>query len=136
MSDEGPSYREAVGIGWRILWPVAGSFVVLLVVANFVLLTFLPELTRSGPSLAALALPLAAAAVVAALVVMPRVVQTVVGKPFSGFRLKFVRDDGRVSGLHSPEPSIRRSGHETPHANRDDRPGAARDPSGEPRAAA
>jgi hypothetical protein len=133
---ERPSYPEAVRIGWRILWPVAGSFLLGLVVANFVLLALLPELTRSGPSLAALVLPITAASVVAALVVMPIVVQTVLGKPFSGFRLTFVRDDGRLSGLHSGERSTRRSDHETPHENRDDGPGVARDASGERRTAA
>jgi len=97
-----PRYREAVLIGWSILWRLVGGFLVLLLLMNLTILALLPELTRTGPSLLALLVPIAAATVLAALVVMPVVVRRMIGKSFSGFRLDFVRDDGTHSGFHRP----------------------------------
>ena len=87
-----PRYREAVLIGWSILWRVAGGFLVLLLLMNLTILALLPELTRTGPSLLALLVPVAASTVAAALIVMPMVVRSIIGKSFPGFRLDLVRN--------------------------------------------
>ena len=87
-----PRYREAVLIGWSILWRVAGGFLVLLVLTNLTILALLPELTRTGPSLLALLIPIAASTVAAALIVMPLVVRRIIRKSFPGFRLDLLRD--------------------------------------------
>ena len=88
-----PTYWESVAIGWRILWQGIGGFVLALFLANLVVVGFLPELTRTGPSYWALAVPLLGASAFSLFVWLPVVVRWLVMKPFRTFRLGVVRDD-------------------------------------------
>ncbi len=87
-----PHYREALAIGWRILWRGVGSFMAALFVANLLLLALLPELTRTAPSFWAWALPLLVVSVAALFIFMPLLVHALLTKPFRGFRLRIVRE--------------------------------------------
>ena len=88
-----PRYWDTVAIGWRILWQGIGSFVLALFFANLVLLGWVPELTRSGPSLSALAVPLAAASLLSLFIVLPLVVRGLLRRPFGNFRLVVQREE-------------------------------------------
>lgn len=79
-----PSYWETVAIGWRILWQGIGGFVLALFLANLLVLGWLPELTRTGPSYWALAFPL---------VTLPLVVRGLLRRPFGTFRLVVKREE-------------------------------------------
>ena len=87
------SYWETVVVGWRILWQGIGGFVLTLFLANLVLLGFLPELTRSGPSYWALAVPLLTTCVWSLFVLLPLVVRGLITGPFGTFRLIVKRDE-------------------------------------------
>jgi hypothetical protein len=87
-----PHYREALAIGWRILWQGVGSFMAALFVANVLLLILLPELTRASPSVWAWAVPLLVVSLMAFFIFMPLVVQALLKKRFRGFRLLIVRE--------------------------------------------
>ena len=88
-----PRYREAVLIGWSILWRVAGGFLVLLLLMNLTILALLPELTRRVLTSSRCWSPWQRPGLVAAaLIVMPMVVRSIIGKSFPGFRLDLVRN--------------------------------------------
>ncbi|HKY71609.1 MAG TPA: hypothetical protein VJL88_06795 [Nitrospira sp.] len=87
------SYWETVAVGWRILWQGIGGFVLALFLANLVLLAFLPELMRSGPSYWALAVPLLTACVLSLFILLPLVVRGLIKGPFGTFRLVVKRDE-------------------------------------------
>ena len=93
-----PHYREALAIGWRILWQGVGSFIAALFVANLLLLVIFPELTRTAPSFWAWALPLLIVSIVAFFIFMPLVVYALLTKRFRGFRLLIVRDPLKSEG--------------------------------------
>jgi apolipoprotein N-acyltransferase len=95
-----PHYREALAIGWRILWQGVGSFMAALFIANLLLLLWLPELTRAGPSFWAWALPLLIVSIVAFFVFMPLVVRALLTKQFRGFRLLLVRESSESAGTN------------------------------------
>jgi len=86
-------YWETVAIGWRIFWQGIGSFILLLFVANLLLLGFLPELTRTGPSYWALAFPMIFASTLSLFVLLPLVARGLTRKPFGSFRLALIRDE-------------------------------------------
>ncbi len=86
------SYWETVAIGWRILWQGIGGFVLALFIGNLLVVGFLPELTRTGPSYWALAIPLLAASALSLFVVLPLVVRGLVTGAFRTFRLAVIRD--------------------------------------------
>lgn len=126
MSAEEPTYREAVIIGWSILWRTVGSFLLLLFLMNLAIFALLPELTRTGPSWWALGLPLVIVTALAASLIMPLVVRAVVLKPFRDFHLEFVRG-GRETADVQPIPpwsATRRASDETDYRNGDTRHGA------------
>jgi predicted MFS family arabinose efflux permease len=87
------NYWETVTVGWRILWQGIGGFVGTLFLGNLVVLSALPELTRSGPSYWALAVPLLAAFAFSLFVVLPLVVRGLIKGPFGTFRLVVKRDE-------------------------------------------
>ena len=87
------NYWESVAVGWRILWQGIGGFVLILVLANLGLLGLLPELTRTGPSYWALAVPLLTALMLSVFVLLPLVVRGLIQWPFGTFRLVVVRDE-------------------------------------------
>lgn len=87
------SYWESVTVGWRILWQGIGGFVLSLFLGNLVILGVLPELTRSGPSYWALAVPLLAAFALSLFVLLPLVVRGLITGPFGTFRLVIKRDE-------------------------------------------
>lgn len=93
------NYWEKVAVGWRILWQGIGGFVLALVLGNLIVLSALPELTRSGPSYWALAVPLLAALAFSLFVVLPLVVRGLINGPFGTFRLVVERDEPRRSTL-------------------------------------
>lgn len=113
-----PGYRILMLIGWRILWQAIGSFLLLLFLANLVLLSWLPELTRTGPSLWALLIPLLTVTVFVALFIMPAVVRGLLVRSFGGIRLQAV-SEGAPPGATEPVPTTRRPGHETVHDRHD-----------------
>lgn len=113
-----PGYRVLVLIGWRILWQAIGSFLILLFLANLALLSWLPELTRTGPSLWALLIPLLSVTVLVAFFIMPAVVRGLLTRSFGGFRLQAVHE-GAPREASEPVPTKRRSGHETVHDGHD-----------------
>jgi hypothetical protein len=126
MSAEEPNYREAVAIGWRILWRGVGSFLLLLFVANLAVFALLPELTRTAPSIWALLLSAAC--------VMPFVVRGLLRTPFRNFHLEFVRDRAETidRGATPPFHHRRNAEHETDHRNRHPLDALAQ-PDGDPR---
>lgn len=87
------SYWETVSVGWRILWQGIGGFVLTLVLGNFILLSILPELTRTDPSYWALVVPLLTAFILSLFVVLPFVVRGLIKGPFGTFRLVVKRDE-------------------------------------------
>ena len=87
------NYWEMVAVGWRILWQGVGGFVLMLFLGNFILLSILPELTRTDPSYWALAVPLLTAFVLSLFVVLPLVVRGLIKGPFGTFRLVVKRDE-------------------------------------------
>jgi hypothetical protein len=87
------TYWERVVVGWRILWQGIGGFVAALFLGNLVVLSALPELTRSGPSYWALAVPLLAALAFSLFIVLPLVVHSLIKGPFGTFRLIVKRDE-------------------------------------------
>jgi hypothetical protein len=93
------NYWEKVAVGWRILWQGIGGFVLALFLGNLIVLSALPELTRSGPSYWALAVPLLAALAFSLFVVLPLVVRGLIHGPFGTFRLVVERDEPRRSTL-------------------------------------
>ena len=100
-----PRYWETLRIGWRILWQGVGSFMAVLFLLNLLLLTWLPELPRTTPSLLAWALPLLVVSVMALFVFMPLVVHALLTKPFRGFRLRIVRESSDPVRTQDPHPS-------------------------------
>lgn len=113
-----PGYRVLVLIGWRILWQAIGSFLVLLFLANLALLSWLPELTRTGPSLWALLIPLLTVTTLVALLVMPAVVRGLLTRSFGGIRLQAV-SEGAPRETTEPVPTKGKPGHETVHDRHD-----------------
>ena len=115
-----PRYRVLVLIGWRIRWQAVGSFLLLLFVANLVLLSWLPELTRTGPSLWALLLPLITVTGLVAFLIMPSVVRALLNKSFAGVRLRAV-SDRTVAKPSEPltATTTRRRGYDTCTTHRD-----------------
>jgi hypothetical protein len=93
------SYWETVAVGWRILWQGIGGFVLMLVLGNLLLLSVLPELTRTGPSYLALLVPLLTAVILSLFVVLPLVVRGLIKGPFGTFRLVVKRDEPWLSTL-------------------------------------
>jgi hypothetical protein len=93
------NYWEKVAVGWRILWQGIGGFVLSLFLGNLIVLSALPELTRSGPSYWALAVPLLAALAFSLFVVLPLVVRGLINGPFGTFRLVVERDEPHRSTL-------------------------------------
>jgi asparagine N-glycosylation enzyme membrane subunit Stt3 len=94
-----PSYWETVAIGWRILWQGIGGFVLAVFLGNLMVLGFLPELTRTGPSYWALAVPFVAASALSLFVVLPLVVKGLFTGAFKTFRLAVIRDESCQSTL-------------------------------------
>ena len=80
------TYWESVVVGWRILWQGIGGFVLALFLGNLVVVGLLPELTRTGPSYWAFAVPLLAAFGLSLFVVLPLVVRGLINGPFGTFR--------------------------------------------------
>jgi len=87
------SYSEMLVVAWRILWQGIGGFFLLLILGNLLLLTVLPELTRTDPSYWALAVPLLTAVVLSLFVLLPLVVRGLIRGPFGTFRLVVKRDE-------------------------------------------
>jgi hypothetical protein len=87
------SYWEMVAVGWRIFWQGIGGFVLTLILGNLVVLSILPELTRTDPSYWALAIPLVGAFMVSLFVLLPLVVRGLITGPFGTFRLVVKRDE-------------------------------------------
>lgn len=82
-----------VAVGWRILWQGIGGFVPTLFLGNIIVLSVLPELTRTDPSYWALAVPLLGAFVLSLFVLLPLVVRGLIKGPFGTFRLVVKRDE-------------------------------------------
>jgi len=101
-----PTYSESLRIGWTLLWRGTGSVLLLLVLCNILILTVLPELQRTGPSLWATLFPLAIVMCVATFGIMPLVVRALLTGSYSGFRLQLVRNvqpamDDRITSYES-----------------------------------
>ena len=79
-------------MGWTLFWRGVGSFVLLLLVVNLALVWWLPELSRTSPSLWIALLPLVIVTLLCTFFVMPFVVRTLVNRHFRGFHVQFIRD--------------------------------------------
>lgn len=101
-----PTYSESLRIGWTILWRGTGSFLLLLILCNILILTVLPELQRTGPSLWATLFPLAIVTCVATFGIMPFVVRTLFTGSYRGFHLQFLRN---VQSITHEETASRES---------------------------
>ncbi|MEP6888416.1 MAG: hypothetical protein ABI945_08855 [Nitrospirales bacterium] len=101
---EEPTYRESIQIGWTLLWRCLGGFLVLLFAVNLLVLYFIPELTRTEPSLWISLLPVGVAALVSLFVIMPVIIRAMLSKSFHGFHLRLIRGNQsphRVETTHS-----------------------------------
>jgi len=107
---DAPTYQELVRIGWTVLWRCLGGFLALLFAANLLLLTAMPELTRSEPSWLISMLPVGIAAIVLLFIIMPAIVRAMLGKSFHGFRLRFIRDNESSPAEGTVGPSHPRRG--------------------------
>ena len=87
------SYWETVAVGWRILWQGIGGFILSLLLGNLIVVSVLPELTRTGPSYWALVVPLFTALVFSLFVLLPFVVRGLVKGPFGSFQLIVKREE-------------------------------------------
>ncbi|CUS39564.1 hypothetical protein [Candidatus Nitrospira nitrificans] len=87
-----PTYSESLRIGWTLLWRGTGSVLLLLILCNILLVTALPELQRTGPSLWATVFSLAVVTCVAAFGIMPFVVRTLFTATYTRFHLQLVRN--------------------------------------------
>lgn len=102
MSDA-PTYQESVRIGWTVLWRCLGGFLALLFAVNVLILSAIPELTRTEPSLWISLLPIVVAAVILLFVIMPAIVRAILSKSFHGFHLRFIRDNGPSPRVETTE---------------------------------
>ncbi len=87
---QAPTYLELLRLGWMLFWRVAGSFLVIMFLLNSLVLTLIPELMRTGPSLWAILFPAVTAALISVFVSMPLIAGSMLGKQFRGFRIQFV----------------------------------------------
>lgn len=87
-----PTYSESLRIGWTLLWRGTGSFFLLMILCNLLILTMLPELQRTGPSLWATVFPLAIVTCVATFGIMPFIVRTLFTASYKSFHLQLVRN--------------------------------------------
>src|SRR5437763_12168315 len=89
---EEPTYQESIRIGWTLLWRCVGGFLALLFAVNLLLLSLMPELTRTEPSVWMSLLPVSVAAIISLFVIMPFIVRAMLTKSFHGFHIRFMRD--------------------------------------------
>ena len=87
-----PTYWEALQVGWTILWRGVGSVMLLLMLVNGLIITGMPELSRTGPSWGAAFYPLALAGLIGAFVIMPWLVKRLCTISYRGFRLRLVHE--------------------------------------------
>ena len=83
-------YGDLVRIGWFLLWRGVGSFLILLIIVNQVVLFLNPGLTRTEPSLWAFLLPLLITVLLSLCVVMPLVARALLRKRFARFELRLI----------------------------------------------
>ena len=99
-----PTYAESIRIGWTLLWRGTGSVLLLLILCNILILTVLPELQRTGPSLWAALFPGAIVICVATFGVMPFVARTLFTASYNGFHLQLVRDAQQTTSNEAVSP--------------------------------
>jgi hypothetical protein len=87
-----PTYWESIRVGWTILWRGVGSMLLLLMLINGLILTDLPELSRTSPSWGALLLPFGVTAFIGAFGIMPWLVKSLCTTTYPGFRLRLMRE--------------------------------------------
>jgi hypothetical protein len=87
-----PTYWESIQVGWTILWRGVGSMLLLLMLINGLILTSLPELSRTSPSWVALLLPFGVTAFIGAFGIMPWLVKALCTATYPGFRLRLMRE--------------------------------------------
>ncbi|MDR4480714.1 MAG: hypothetical protein R3B37_13355 [Nitrospira sp.] len=87
-----PTYQESLRVGWALLWRGTGSFIGLLIAMNLLLMSLIPEVTRTGGPLWVALLPLSIATVFSAFLVMPFVVRGLARRSFQGLHIRFIRD--------------------------------------------
>jgi hypothetical protein len=87
-----PTFSESLRLGWLLLWRAVGSFLVIMLAANLLLLALVPELPRTVPSIWAAFLPLVTATVLSLIWIMPMVVRAMLQKRFRGFRLQLIHE--------------------------------------------
>ena len=92
MQQQEPTYRESVRMGWALFWRAIGSFMLLMLSMNGLLVFLLPELTRTGPPLWVALLPFIVVTMLCTFLVMPYVVSILFRTSFHGFHVRFIRD--------------------------------------------
>ncbi len=88
---QAPTYLELLRLGWMLVWRVAGSFLAVMFLLNSLVLSLIPELMRTGPSLWATLFPTVTATLISVFVILPLIAGSMLGKQFRGFRIQFVR---------------------------------------------
>jgi len=87
-----PTYWESIRVGWTILWRGVGSMLLLLMLINGVVITGLPELSRTSPSWGAVVFPFAMTGLIGAFGVMPWLVKYLCTTSYPGFRLQLMHE--------------------------------------------
>jgi hypothetical protein len=87
-----PTYWESLRIGWTILWRGVGSVTLLLMLINGLIITGLPELSRTSPSWGASFFPFSLATLIGAFGIMPWLVKRLCTMSYPGFRLRLVHE--------------------------------------------
>jgi hypothetical protein len=94
------TYVETLKVGWSILWRSVGSFLAVLSAINGWIFWTMPELTRAEPSILIAIVPICAAVLLCAFVVMPFVVRSILHKRFGQFQLRLIQDASRKPRSH------------------------------------
>jgi hypothetical protein len=94
---ETPTYLEVLRVGWWLFWRGIGGFFALLFLSNLLLLSLLPELSRTSPSTWVTLVPLSVATLGCVFGILPVIARALVRKQFRGFHLQFVRQAAPTS---------------------------------------
>jgi len=87
-----PTYAESLRLGWSVLWRSVGSFLAVLSAINGWIFWTMPELTRADPSILIAIVPICAAVLLCAFIVMPFVVRSILHKRFGRFHLQLIHE--------------------------------------------
>lgn len=76
-----------------LFWRIVGGFFAIIFLFNAFVLSLIPELMRTDPSLWATVIPIVTAASLSVFLLMPVIIRSLLRKQFKGFRIRFVPAD-------------------------------------------